>query len=226
MNLLKCEDPGVELLQFEHLQGSSNTSLPLSNPAGSSSVRPDSRYPISHLHKAHKGVRTPTSTSAKRHIQQPVLQRNHTHPQTRQQPGFSNPVPRTKPKLNLSFPRLAAPDLPFIFYPSATFSLSTTASTYPFDPAFSLLFWEPWNSARQIPEQALLDAWRSQSAFCLHQASYNISDPSRAFHDNAGNFTLDGHMDRLGSHRGRNDVLKCAEKCAEVMTEEPLAPLL
>lgn len=138
MNLLKWENPGVELLQFEHLQGSSNTALPLSNPTGSSSVRPDSTYLISHLHKAHKGVRTPISTSAKRHIQQPVLQRNHKHPESRQQPGFSNPVPRTK--LKLSFPRLAAPDLTFIFYPSAMFSLSTIASTYPFDPAFSLLF--------------------------------------------------------------------------------------
>lgn len=82
------------------------------------------------------------------------------------------------------------------------------AHTYPCDPAFSLLFWEPWNSTRQIPEQALLDTWRSKSAFCLHQASNNISNSARAFHHNTGNLTLDGHIDRLRSQRGRGDHLK------------------
>lgn len=101
---------------------------------------------------------------------------------------------------------LAAPDL-VSFLPFCCFQphqLSTTAhTTYPFDPAFSLLFWEPWNGARQVPQQALLDTWGSKSVFCFHQASYNISYPSRAFHNNAGNFTFDGHMDRLGSKEER-----------------------
>lgn len=108
---------------------------------------------------------------------------------------------------SLIWKSLAAPDLLFPL-PSSHFQLPEVAYTYPFDPAFSLLFWEPWNGARQIPEQALLDTGRSKSAFCLHQASNNISNPTRAFHHNTGNLTLDGYVDRLGSQRGRGDHLK------------------